>query len=147
MNQDNLIFWLGLFRAGYKNAYMSVMDLSFLNNSWTTRIEIVLANVGRLCLYQGFVETDSGAQIPKYKVFYSFASNMNYRTAIKLPDAWSKAVRLVYDTKKYLEASKDVQKNSDMIIDTVTRNTNMMHKTYEKIAARKKNGFIDTLGR
>ena len=147
MNQDNLIFWLDLFRAGYKNAYMSVIDLSFLNNSWTTRIEIVLPNVGRLCLYQGFTEIDSGAQIPKYKAFYSFASNMNFRTAINSEYALGKAVKLVYETKKYIESAKGAEKNPDMIIDAVARNTNLMHKTYEKIAARKKNGFIDTLGR
>lgn len=137
MNQRQLKFWLGLFDAGYKNAYMSVIDLK--RSDWTTRIELVLPNVGLLHLYQGFDENDNGEQIPKFKVFYAFASNMNIRTAVQNSSELSMAVNLVYKARRYFESDVFAKKDYDLIKDTAERNEKFVQKMHAKLLARQKN--------
>ena len=141
MNQTKLNFWLGLFYAGYQNAYMSVIPL-FAGN-WNERIELVLPNVGRLCLYQGFVDDDSGSQIPNFKVFYSFTSDMKTRTRIQSEPELSMAIDLIYTTKRYFESAKSEQKKPDLIIDTVMKNAKLMEKMHANLMAHKKSRIFD----
>ena len=88
---------------GYKNAFVSSMDLFNDHNLHLTRIEIILQNVGRLCLYQDFTELVDGEQVPRFTVFYYDNAHKNIRTKITDKQSLKTAVNIVYKTKSFIE--------------------------------------------
>ena len=122
---------LDLFQAGYKNAYVSVIDLYSRYNRPLVRIEMIVPNVGSLRLYQTFVEIDE--QIPDFKVFYTSADKPFVRTMIKKPVLLNRAIRIIYGCKKYFETHPDTEKPDSQILSIIKSNKRLVDKKYKQI--------------
>lgn len=129
-----LSFLLDLFNSGHDNMYMSHIELTTNDNQSVNRIEVILPNVGRLCLYQRFIENADGEQLPDFCVFYTYATSPNVRTKIKNHEILSKAVRVIYDCKKYCEQHPEskIGRINNFIINTIIRNQKLAQKLYTK---------------
>ena len=114
---------------GYKNAFVSSMDLFSKNNEPIKRIEIYLANVGVLRLYQTF-EDMGDIQIPTFHVFYSVN---NIRTKIQNPILKKRAIDISYNALKYFENHPEhtVIDEKDLITK-IKHNRGIMKRLYEK---------------
>ena len=128
MNNEQLSLFLDLINAGYKNALVSVVDL----NLGETRIEIILQNVGTLCVNQSFSEIND-EQRPKFEVLYTIASHPKVLMNIENPNFMHRAVHIAYDCKKYFESHPEhiVNKETDLI-KRIRKNQNTVHKIYEQ---------------
>ena len=128
MNNEQLSLFLDLINAGYKNALVSVVDL----NLGETRIEIILQNVGTLCVNQSFSEIND-EQRPKFEVLYTIASHPKVLMKIENPNFMHRAVHIAYDCKKYFESHPEhiVNKETDLI-KRIRKNQNTVHKIYEQ---------------
>ena len=136
-NQIELNLLLDLFEAGYQNAFVSSMDLFNDHNLHLTRIEIILQNVGRLCLYQDFTELVDGEQVPRFTVFYYDAAHTNIRTKIKDKQLLKTAVNIVYKTKKYIESDPKNEIIFDHeLIERTKHNMALANTLYEKRAKK-----------
>lgn len=128
MNNEQLSLFLDLINAGYKNALVSVVDL----NLGETSIEIILQNVGTLCVNQSFSEIND-EQHPKFEVLYTIASHPKVLMKIENPNFMHRAVHIAYDCKKYFESHPEhiVNKETDLI-KRIRKNQNTVHKIYEQ---------------
>ena len=128
MNNEQLSLFLDLINAGYKNALVSVVDL----NLGETRIEIILQNVGTLCVNQSFSEIND-EQRPKFEVLYTIASHPKVLMKIENPNFMHRAINIAYDCKKYFESHPEniVNKETDLI-KRIRKNQNTVHKIYEQ---------------
>ncbi len=141
-NDTEINFLLGLFQAGYKNAYVSLMNFQTpLNNSYH-RINMVLPNVGRLCLYQTFVEV-LDEQIPHTDIFYSDALNPNIITKIHNKDLVYRAANIIYTTEKYFEQHPEHIVTDDNFTEIIKRNQKLFQKQQEKMS-KKRLGILRT---
>ena len=131
--QESLL--LDLFDAGYKNAYVSVINFSSNQNNDYCRIEIFLPNVGRLCLYQTFVDV-LDVQIPRIDVFYFTVANQNQRTKIINRDLLKRATYIVYKTKRYFENHQKYEMSDDEVIKRSFANQKLIRKQTENYAKR-----------
>lgn len=143
-SQFELDFLLGLFEVGYQNAYVSSMDLCDGNGSHLTRIEMVLQNVGRLCLYQDFKELDGGEQVPNFTVFYYCATNPNVRTKIINRKSLIRAINIVYKTKRFMENNPQNTIKDDGLFNRSQKNKELALKLYEK-QMKKRQPFFQML--
>ncbi len=136
-SQIELEFLLNLLDAGCKNAYISSIDLFNDHGSHLTRIEMILQNVGRLCLYQDFTELVDGEQVPRFTVFYYDAAHTNIRTKIKDKQLLKTAVNIVYKTKKYIESDPKNEIIFDQeLIERTKHNMALANTLYEKRAKK-----------
>ena len=132
-SQIELDLLLDLFEAGYKNAYVSSMDLFNGHGSHLTRLEIVLQNVGRICLFQNFIELDGGEQVPNFTVFYNDAVHPNIRTKITDRQSLGKSVTIAYKTKKYMEtAPENLVRSDNDLFERTKKNSELAIKLYER---------------
>ena len=99
MDDKQLSLFLDLMNAGYKNAYVSFVEFDF----GETQIEIILQNVGTLCVNQSFNESND-EQFPQFKVSYIIASCPKVSMKLRNPDLIYRAVRIAYECKKYFES-------------------------------------------
>lgn len=142
MDEIKLSFLLDLFNAGFERAYFSVAEFTSEFNTQYTRMEMIVPNVGRLCLYQTFIENDSGEQIPTAKVFYTSATQNNIRTLIKSPKLIRKAALIIYKTKRFCENNPQYRISSDKELEKIVeRNKKLLTKQYEKAIGRKKQNW------
>ena len=142
MNEIKLSFLLDLFNAGFNRAYFSVAAFTSEFNTPYVRMEMIVPNVGRLCLYQTFIENDSGEQIPTAKVFYTSATQNNIRSLIKSPALVRKATLIIYKTKRFCENNPQYKIGSDKELEKiVARNKKLLTKQYEKAVLRKKQNW------
>lgn len=138
--QESLL--LDLFDAGYKNAYVSVMNFSSNQNNDYCRIEIFLPNVGRLCLYQTFVDV-LDVQIPHIDIFYWTFANPNQRTKIINRDLLKRATCIVYKIKRYFENHDEYKMSENEVIKRAFVNQKLIRKQTEKYTKRHL-GFLQT---
>lgn len=132
MDNQKLDFLLDLFAANYTHAYLSVMEFKSVKNNDYNRIELIVANVGRLCMYQKFEETEFDDQRPVFKVFYSSAIDNNQRTLIQSPKLLSKAINIIYKCKKYYEQNPQIKMlNNDSVLRAINNNEKLLIKSYE----------------
>ena len=142
MDEIKLSFLLDLFNAGFECAYFSVAEFTSEFNTPYVRMEMIVPNVGRLCLYQTFIENDSGEQIPTAKVFYTSATQNNIRSLIKSPALVRKAALIIYKTKRFCENNPQYKIGSDKELEKiVARNKKLLTKQYEKAVLRKKQNW------
>ncbi len=128
MNNEQLSLFLDLVNAGYKNALVSVVDL----NLGETRIEIILQNVGTLCVNQSFSEIND-EQRPKFEVLYTIASHPKVLMKIENPNFMHRAINIAYDCKKYFESHPEHIANKETdLIKRIRKNQNTVHKIYEQ---------------
>lgn len=124
-------FLLSLFDVGYKNAYFSTMDFVSNQNNNYNRIELVLPNVGRLCLYQTFIDV-LDEQVPHFDIFYYDDVSPNIRTKITDIYLSQRATRIIYKAKKFFESNPGYIRTSDDLIKVIKSNQNMLYKQYKK---------------
>ena len=142
MNEIKLSFLLDLFNAGFNRAYFSVAEFTSEFNTPYVRMEMIVPNVGRLCLYQTFVENYLGEQIPTAKIFYTSATQNNIRSLIKSPALVRKAALIIYKTKRFCENNPQYKIGSDKELEKiVARNKKLLTKQYEKAVLRKKQNW------
>ncbi len=134
---------LDLFEAGYRNAYVSIMDFSSSQNNPYVRIEMVLPNVGRLCLYQTFREAFD-VQIPDITVFYSCADKPNIRNRVINPDLLKRSANIIYKTRNYFNEHPEYTLVENGLAKKIVNNQRIAKKQYEKIA-KKKYGWLQGL--
>ena len=132
--QESLL--LDLFDAGYKNAYVSVIDFSSNQNNDYCRVEIFLPNVGRLCLYQTFVDV-LDVQIPHIDIFYFTIANPNQRTKIINQDLLKRAAGIIYKTKRYFENHNECELSDNEVIKRSFVNQKLVRKQNERYAKRR----------
>ena len=137
-SQIKLDFLLDLFDAEYTKSYVSVIELFNDHGSNLTRIEVILQNVGRLCLYQNFIELDGGEQVPYFTVFYSDSIHKNIRTKITSVNSLNYAIKVVYKSKKYMENNPSGRiVSSDDLIKRTKKNKELADKLYKKQLAKR----------
>lgn len=127
---------LDLFEAGYKNAYVSVMDFYSQQNNLYTRIEMVLPNVGRLCLYQTFCEV-LDTQMPHITVFYSSADKPNISNRIDNADLLKRSMNIIYSARKYFAEHPEYTLISGDLVKRIANNQKIAKKQYEKIVKQR----------
>ena len=135
---------LDLFEVGYKNAYVSVMDLYSRNNEPLVRIETILPNVGRLCLYQTFDEK-LDEQIPEFKVFCSCATAPRVIKKIKNANLLHRAVHIIYMCRDYFASHIEhtLYQNQDLI-NRLNINQKIAMRSYNQ-HAKTYNRFLNSL--
>lgn len=140
MDEIKLSFLLDLFDAGFNRAYFSVAEFTSNFNTVYMRMEMIVPNVGRLCLYQTFDENDSGEQIPTVKIFYTSATQNNIKTLIKSPEFVRKASLIIYKTKRFCENNPQYKIDSDKELETIIeRNKKLLVSQYKKTFKQKHN--------
>ena len=128
MDDKQLLLFLDLINAGYKNALVSVVDFDF----GETQIEIILQNVGTLRVNQSFNEIND-EQRPNFEVSYIIASHPKILQKIENHDLIHRAVHIAYDCKKYFESHPEYVVNQENdLIKIIRKNKNMIQKMYEK---------------
>ena len=112
-------------------------------NDFYNRIEIIVPKIGRLCLYQNFIETPNDEQIPRFKVFYSSIDDKNHIKCIKSPVLLAKAVRIIYGIKKFCEQNPQFRiTNEKSLIKKIEKNKKTFEKIYmDNIQERRHNWF------
>ena len=138
-----LNFLLDLLDANHDYAYVSVVEFKSLYNDFYNRIEIIVPKIGRLCLYQNFIETPNDEQIPRFKVFYSSIDDKNHIKCIKSPVLLAKAVRIIYGIKKFCEQNPQFRiTNEKSLIKKIEKNKKTFEKIYmDNIQERRHNWF------
>ena len=111
----------------------------------TTIVEMILPNVGRLCLYQKFVDF-MDEQIPHIDVFYSIANTPHIKTKIKKADLLKRAVQIVCKTNKFFEMHPEHIVDNDDLIKKIKNNQKMFQKQYRN-HVQKQRGFLQSLFR
>lgn len=146
MEKIKLSFLLDLFNTSYRKAYFSVAEFNSQRNVPYVRMEMIIPELGRLCLYQTFIENDGGEQIPSFKVYYYSADNKNLRTLIIHPDLLKKALGIIYKTKKFCEDNPWFQIESDKdLVERDLKNKKYLKKIYEQNLQKNKRGWLGTL--
>ena len=137
-NMDDIktSIFLDLMNAGYKNAWVSIMEYNF----GETQIEINLQNVGSLCVNQSFLEIND-EQHPNFEISYTIASQPNVLAKIESPDLMQRAVRVAYDCKKYFESHPEHAVDEKSIYKKIKSNQKFINKQY---AAHKHFGILQT---
>ena len=135
-----ICFLLDLFDAGYDKAYVSVVDFVSVRGVCYHRIEMILPNVGRLCLYRKFVEF-LDEQIPHIDVFYSIANTPYLKTKIKNTDLLKRATQIICKANKFFENHPEHFVNNDSLIKRIQNNQKMLQK-YHKKNLKMQNGFL-----
>ncbi len=138
-------FLLDLFDAEYEKAYVSVVDFISVRDIPYHRIEMILPNVGRLCLYQKFVDF-MDEQIPHIDVFYSIANMPNVKTKIKNADLSKRAAQIIFKANKFFETHPEYISNNDGLIKKIKNNQEMFKKQYRN-HIQKQRGFLQSLFR
>lgn len=138
---DNKIsFLLDLFNAGYKHAYLSVMNCLSEQNYDYYRIEIVLPNVGRLCLHQSFKDI-LDEQIPYVEVFCSSADETIINEKIENMDLLKRATKIVYTARDYFERHPEYIVADKNLMKTIKGNQELLQKQQE-IISKKRMGIL-----
>ena len=146
MEKIKLSFLLDLFNTSYNKAYFSVAEFNSQRNVSYVRMEMIIPELGRLCLYQTFAENYDGEQIPYFKVYYYSADNKNLRTSIIYDDLLKKAVGIIYKTKKFCEDNPWFQIESDKdLSERNSKNKKYLKKIYEQNLQNNKRGWLGTL--
>jgi hypothetical protein len=135
-----ICFLLDLFDAEYNKAYVSVVDFVSVRDIYYHRIEMILPNVGRLCLYQKFVDF-LDEQIPYIDVFYSIANTPNLNKKIKNTDLLKRATQIIFKANKFFENHPEYLVNNDSLIKRIRNNQKMLQKHYKQ-NLRIKNSFL-----
>ena len=143
--KTDLDFLLDLFDAGYEKAYVSVVDFVSVQDIYYHRIEMILPNVGRLCLYQKFVDF-MDEQIPHIDVFYSIANMPNLNKKIKNVDLLKRAVKIICKSNKFFEMHPEYISDNDGLIKKIKNNQEMFKKQYRN-HIQKQRGFLQSLFR
>lgn len=143
MNNIKLSMFLDLINAGYENAYVSIIDFRSQRNNQYNRIEIFLPNVGRLCLYQNFIDVYD-VQIPQIKIFYTVSSNPNIITRITNPEILNRASHIIYNCKKYFDAHPEYAGDEKILRQRIQINEKIAEKQYLKQNAVRR-GFLSSL--
>lgn len=142
MDYAKLDFLLDLFCAGYKNAYVSVMDIVSEHNISYTRIELFLPNVGRLCLHQSFDES-LDEQIPCYKVFCSNAIMPTKEIQIQNPEFLKRAAWVVYKAKEFFETHPEYMVTDENLMQRIESNQKLLKKQHD-IYSKKHRGILQS---
>ena len=132
-----LSYLLDLFQAGQSCAYLSVINSYSKDNQPLQRIEMVVPNVGSLRLYQTFIEQDE--QIPVIKIFYTFADRPSMSSIIYNKTLFYRALKIVYDCKKYCELRPYTEFRDDTITKKIIKNKKLAHRIYSWIQAKRAN--------
>ncbi len=134
---------LDLFEAGYRNAYVSIMDFNSPQNNSYVRIEMILPNVGRLCLYQTFCEV-LDVQIPHITILYSSADEPKIRNRISNADLLKRSVNIIYSARQYFDEHPEYTLIESDLVKRAANNQRIAKKEYEKIVKQRR-GWMKTL--